>query len=130
MIFDEDGELISNLESYRNLSNNLNNKLVIGDEDGNSLRHNNNNISTNFNNDESFNGVLSRPFKSNSLEDDIEYIDSSSSLSDIGGSRNDLYFNYNTLPKSCSISKTKSKSKSDWNINGPKMVIVVLTQFF
>lgn len=60
----------------------------------------------------------SRPFKSNSLEDDIEFIDSSSSLSDIGSSRVDLY--YNTLPKSCATCKTQPKSKSDWNISMKK----------
>lgn len=62
----------------------------------------------------------SRPFKSNSLEDDIEFIDSSSSLSDIGSSRVDLY--YNTLPKSCATCKTQVKSKSDWNISMKKKV--------
>lgn len=131
LIFDEDGELISNLETYRNLANNLNNQLIISDACGSSqhMNHNNNNnnnnnidsISGNYISHDSFNGIPNRPFKSNSLEDDIEFIDSSSSLSDIGGSRNDLYFNYNTLPKSCSTCKSKSKSKSDWNLSMKKV---------
>lgn len=136
LIFDDDGELISNLETYRNLANNLNNQLIIdGDNCGGSgschlvgdgghsgSGHNNNTINSNYNCHDSFNGTIpNRPFKSNSLEDDFEFIDSSSSLSDIGGSRNELYFNYNTLPKSCSTCKSKSKSKSDWNISTKKV---------
>lgn len=134
LIFDEDGELISNLETYRNLANNLNNQLIINDACGSSqhMNHNNNNnnnnidsISGNYISHDSFNGIPNRPFKSNSLEDDIEFIDSSSSLSDIGGSRNDLYFNYNTLPKSCSTCKSKSKSKSDWNLSIKKVFLSI-----
>lgn len=122
MIFNEDGELISNL------ANNFNDQLVIGGVDGCGSGCNNNNINTNFNCHNSFNGIPNRPFKSNSLEDDIEFIDSSSSLSDIGGSRNDLYFNYNTLPKSCSTCKNKSKSKSDWNLSVKKVLYLFIFQ--
>lgn len=73
-----------------------------------------------------------QPFKSSSLnlDDDIEFIDTSSSLSDIGGScgtfgsleNTSMYFNtLPKLPKSCISCKTQqqqsSKSKSDWNIS-------------
>lgn len=84
-----------------------------------------------------------RPFKSSSLDDDIEFIDSSSSLSDIGTSDgggieaklnvidNSLYYNtLPKLPKTCATCKsqqqqqqqTKAKSKSDWNLSVRKKV--------
>lgn len=153
MIFNDDGELISNLETYRNLANNLNNQLIIdggggggGSSDGGSIAghmpyhhncggssdsgsHNNNTINSDYNCHDSFNGFIpNRPFKSNSLEDDFEFIDSSSSLSDIGGSRNDLYFNYNTLPKSCSTCKSSksTKSMSDWNLSSKKVTFIFI----
>lgn len=140
LIFDDDGELISNLETYRNLANDFNNQLIIdgvnctaasghgiGDAHGVSS-HNNNTINSNYNCHDSFNGLIpNRPFKSNSLEDEFEFIDSSSSLSDIGGSRNDLYFNYATLPKSCSTCKSKSKSMSDWNLSAKKVYIYFMS---
>lgn len=83
----------------------------------------------------SINSITGRPFKSNSLDDDIEYIDTSSSLSDIGGGEDSTYNSidtifYNTLPKvpkACATCKAQqqqhnhqiqaNKSKSDWNIS-------------
>lgn len=91
----------------------------------------------------SINSITNRPFKSSSLnlDDDIEFIDTSSSLSDIGGSggiesnfgsleNTSMYYNtLPKLPKSCATCKTQqqhqkqqSKSKSDWNISVHKKV--------
>lgn len=83
----------------------------------------------------SINSITGRPFKSCSLDDDIEYIDTSSSLSDIGGGEDSTYNSidtiyYNTLPKvpkACATCKAQqqqqnhqiqaNKSKSEWNIS-------------
>lgn len=85
----------------------------------------------------SINSITSgRPFKSSSLDDDIEFIDTSSSLSDIGGGEDSTYNSidstiyYNTLPKlpkACATCKAQqqqhtqqlqaNKSKSEWNIS-------------
>lgn len=90
----------------------------------------------------SIGSIPQRPFKSSSLDldDDIEFIDTSSSLSDIGGSggiesnfgsieNTSMYYNtLPKLPKSCATCKLQqqlqqqphkqqSKSKSDWNIS-------------
>lgn len=91
----------------------------------------------------SINSITNRPFKSSSLnlDDDIEFIDTSSSLSDIAGSggiesnfgsleNTSMYYNtLPKLPKSCATCKTQqqhqkqqSKSKSDWNISVHKKV--------
>lgn len=83
----------------------------------------------------SINSITNRPFKSSSLDDDIEFIDTSSSLSDIGGVEDSTYNSvdsamyYNTLPKlpkSCATCKTQqkqqAKSKSEWNISIQKKV--------
>lgn len=89
--------------------------------------------------------IANRPFKSNSLDDDIEFIDTSSSLSDIGASDSAVtdfsepIMYYNTLPKlpkSCSTCKTQqhlqkqqNKSKSDWNISLHKKVELIGVYF-
>lgn len=84
--------------------------------------------------------IANRPFKSNSLDDDIEFIDTSSSLSDIGASDSivtdfsEPIMYYNTLPKlpkACATCKThqqqqkqqQNKSKSEWNISIHKKVL-------
>lgn len=193
-IFDDDGQLISNLDVYKNYANNFRSNIMKNDSAGSCysgssggsgshpnilqhISHNNNNNSsskvrfvddcdtkatsaaatataTHFisigddDNDSgtsckksaSINSITIRPFKSSSLDldDDIEFIDTSSSLSDIGGSggiesnfgsieNTSMYYNtLPKLPKSCATcklqqqqqhSKQQSKSKSDWNIS-------------
>lgn len=83
------------------------------------------------------NSIANRPFKSNSLDDDIEFIDTSSSLSDIGASDSvvtdfsEPIMYYNTLPKlpkscaTCKTQKQQNKSKSDWNITIHKKVELI-----
>ena len=135
LIFNDNGELISNLsETYKNLANNLSNQLksdltgarpfdVCSHLRSDSIGSNNNNNSRHFSDSNAASVTdlnISVPFKSNSLEDDIEYIDSSSSLSDIGScsnSRLDLYYNTLPKPKICATCKTQSKSQSEWNIS-------------
>lgn len=92
----------------------------------------------------SINSITGRPFKSSSLDDDIEFIDTSSSLSDIGGGEDSTYNSidstiyYNTLPKlpkSCATCKAQqqqqnqqtqsNKSKSEWNISINNKVITL-----
>lgn len=214
-IFDDDGQLISNLDVYKNYANSFRSNIIKNDS-GTScssgsgsqpnivLVNNNNSVSqsNNYNNSSShhtvrfddehngsgggdgasdkyestgraklkqgtaisfisvggdddsgtsckksasINSITHRPFKSSSLnlDDDIEFIDTSSSLSDIGGSggiesnfgsieNTSMY--YNTLPKipkTCATCKSqqqkqqqlKQQSKSDWNINVHNKVV-------
>lgn len=208
-IFDDEGQLISNLDVYKNYANSFRSNIIKNDSasscssgsqpnivqhiNNNSVTHTNNygaqvrfaddNIddddngigvvdkydSTDNNDDAktkgstaisfisvgdddsgtscrksaSINSITNRPFKSSSLnlDDDIEFIDTSSSLSDIGGSggiesnfgsleNTSMYYNtLPKLPKSCATCKSQqqaqkqqSKSKSEWNISVHKKV--------
>ncbi|XP_031623040.1 cytohesin-1-like isoform X1 [Contarinia nasturtii] len=190
-IFDDDGQLITNLDVYKNYANSFRSNIIKNDSasscssgsqpnivfNNNSVSQSNNYSATTVRFDDtvadkchvdtdaktkgktafsyisvgdndsgtsckksaSINSITNRqPFKSSSLnlDDDIEFIDTSSSLSDIGGSggiesnfgsleNTSMYFNtLPKLPKSCATCKTQqqqqkqqSKSKSDWNIS-------------
>ncbi|XP_055295898.1 cytohesin-1-like isoform X1 [Sitodiplosis mosellana] len=205
-IFDDEGQLISNLDVYKNYTNSFRSNIIKNDSasscssgsqkhiNNNSVSQSNNNgaqvrfVDDNDDNDKyeltsdnndtktkgntaisyisvsggsgggggdddsgtsckksaSINSITNRPFKSNSLnlDDDIEFIDTSSSLSDIGGSggiesnfgsleNTSMYYNtLPKLPKSCATCKTQqqqqkqqAKSKSDWNISVHKKQI-------
>lgn len=196
-IFDDDGQLISNLDVYKNYANSFRSNIIKNDSgtscssgssqpnvilvNNNSVSQSNNynNHTVRFNDDAtgdksessglaktkqgtaisfisvgdddsgtsckksaSINSITHRPFKSSSLnlDDDIEFIDTSSSLSDIGGSggiesnfgsieNTSMYYNtLPKLPKSCATCKSqqqqqhKQQSKSDWNISIHKKV--------
>lgn len=213
-IFDDDGQLISNLDVYKNYANSFRSNIIKNDSGtscssggGSQPNINNNNSvsqSNNYNNSSShhtvrfddehndgvgdkcestgraklkqgtaisfisvggdddsgtsckksasINSITHRPFKSSSLnlDDDIEFIDTSSSLSDIGGSggiesnfgsieNTSMY--YNTLPKipkTCATCKSqqqkqqqlKQQSKSDWNINVHNKVVFFMQFHF
>lgn len=193
-IFDDDGQLISNLDVYKNYANSFRSKIIKNDSASscssgsqpNIVHHINNNSVTQSNNyghtvrfadsgdkyastddaktkggtaisfisvgdddsgtsckkSASINSITNRPFKSSSLnlDDDIEFIDTSSSLSDIGGSggiesnfgsleNTSMYYNtLPKLPKSCATCKSQQqkqqpKSKSEWNISVHKKVV-------
>lgn len=93
LVFNDSGELISNLESLRNFSgNNKFNQLV-------NVCNNNNNISV----------------KSSILDDDFEFIDDASQ-SGSEGQINRLY-----SKNKCSTCHNQNKSKSDWNISVKKV---------
>lgn len=195
-IFDDDGQLISNLDVYRNYTDNFRSNIIkngsgsscnsgTGSQpnivhshhiNNNSVTHTNNYNHTTVRFDDSadkyisaddsatvaentaisyisigdsdsgtsckksasVNSIAKGPFKSSSLnlDDDIEFIDTSSSLSDIGGSggiesnfgsveNTSMYYNtLPKLPKACATCKSqqlqqqqKHQSKSDWNIS-------------
>lgn len=93
LVFNDSGELISNLESLRNFSgNNKFNQLV-------NVCNNNNNISV----------------KSSILDDDFEFIDDASQ-SGSEGQINRIY-----SKNKCSTCHNQNKSKSDWNISVKKV---------
>lgn len=184
-IFDDEGQLISNLDVYKNYANSFRSNIIKNDSSGGSQP----NISSNINNNcvsqpnkysnkvqfddnsdkydskirpnaifnfisvgdddcgtsckksASINSITKKPLKSSSLnlDDDIEFIDTSSSLSDIGGSggtesnfgsleNTNMHFNtLPKLPKSFSTCKSQQKqqkqqSKSEWNISIHKKV--------
>lgn len=190
-IFDDDGQLITNLDVYKNYANNFRSKIIKNDSASscssscqpniNINNNNNNNIISQLSNNgatvqfddtcskyvsncdakggtafsfisvggddsgtsckksASINSITNRPFKSSrlNLDDDIEFIDTSSSLSDIGGSgsiesnfgsleNTSMYYNtLPKLPKSCATCKSqhhKQQSKSEWNISVHKKV--------
>lgn len=189
-IFDDDGQLITNLDVYKNYANNFRSKIIKNDSASNcssgsqpniNINNSNNNIISQLSNNgatvrfddtcgknlsscdakegnalsfisvgdddsgtsckksASINSITNRPFKSSTLnlDDDIEFIDTSSSLSDIGGSgsiesnfgsleNTSMYYNtLPKLPKSCATCKSqqhKQQSKSEWNISVHKKV--------
>lgn len=93
LVFNDNGELISNLESFRNFSsNNKFNQLV-------NVCNNNNNNSV----------------KSSILDDDFEFIDDASQ-SGSEGQINRLY-----SKNKCSTCHNQNKSKSEWNISQKKV---------
>lgn len=94
LVFNDNGELISNLDSLRNLNaNNKFNQLV-------SVCNNNNNNNS---------------VKSSILDDDFEYIDDASQ-SGSEGQINRLHSKYK-----CSTCQNRMKSKSDWNLSVNKV---------
>lgn len=95
LVFNDSGELISNLESFRNLSSNnkFNHQLV------NNVCNNNNNNSV----------------KPSILDDDFEFIDDASQ-SGSEGQINRLY-----SKNKCSTCHNQNKSKSDWNLSMKKV---------
>jgi len=93
LIFNDNGELISNLESFRNFhTNNQFNQLI-------NVCNNNNNNSV----------------KSSILDDDFQFIDDASQ-SGSEGQINRLY-----SKNKCSTCHNQTKSKSDWNISIKKV---------
>lgn len=193
-IFDDDGQLISNLDVYKNYTDSFRSNIIKNDSssscnsgsqpnivlashiNNNSVAHTNNynhatvrfvdtndkyistgdsktkkaaektaisyisigdsDSGTSCKKSGSINSIAKGPFKSSSLnlDDDIEFIDTSSSLSDIGGSggiesnfgsmeNTSMYYNtLPKLPKSCATCKSqqqqhKQQSKSEWNIS-------------
>lgn len=165
LIFDDNGApLLNNFDAYQNFANNFRSKLIPNDSKNLNSGHNVvvvNKLPTQNKlfklnqlersasdsvddidlkeNALALTSMSNRPFKSNSLDDDIEYIDSSSSQSDINscnslnGQIDDFYFNtIPKIPKNCTTCKSinqqhqqqlnQLKSKSDWNINIKKKV--------
>ncbi|KAG4068458.1 hypothetical protein HA402_004798 [Bradysia odoriphaga] len=95
LVFNESGELISNLDSLRNLNSNTNfNQLV-------SACHNNNNNSA----------------KSSILDDDFDFID------DVCQSGSESQINRMHSKTKCSTCHNQIKSKSDWNLSVNKKQI-------
>lgn len=138
LVFNEEGELISKLETFKNFANNLNNQLVGVNNGGlisssGRLTNNNNSHSSSVNSNisSSSGGGRSASLTSSGLlplDDDIEYIDGGGG----GGGISDIKHREiisNNKPKPCAMcrNKFKTKTKSDWNINGTGKVYIYTT---
>lgn len=156
LVFNDDGELISKLETFKNFANNLNSQMAYAASGGSAggfinsrLTNNNNshssscnsNISSGFGASSGGGGSLTSTSGLLTLEDDIEFIDGSSSSSSGGGiglnscNNSDIkhkeMINSNNRPKPCALcrNKIKNETKSDWNINNSGKVIFYFVHF-
>lgn len=130
LVFNDDGELISKLETFKNFANNINNQLVGVNNGGlisssGRLTNNNNShsssVNSNISGSSSSGGGGSGSITSSGLlplDDDIEYID--------GSDMKNREIISNNKPKPCAMcrNKFKTKTKSDWNINGSGKVYI------